>query len=188
MNTTKRRKRKRREKKITLFVFLALFAALIFGLLCLIKSIDWNDSEIQITEDPYVIPDFEPTPTTEFDPVVIVTDDEIPEYSGKPYVEINNNVPYFLDEEYTTVSYEYYGPLDELGRCTEAEANIALDLFPEDNRESISSVKPSGWQAAKYDFIDGNYLYNRCHLIAFMLTGENANEKKSDHRNTLSQH
>ena len=100
--------------------------------------------------------------------------DEIPEFSGNPYVKINGNKPFFTEEEITTKSYESYGELDGLGRCTVAIACIGRDLMPSEERGSISSVTPSGWQSAKYD---GQYLYNRCHLIGFQLTGENANDK-----------
>ena len=100
----------------------------------------------------------------------------IPEYSGDPYVLINENVPEFTEEDLTTDSYEMYGPLDYLGRCTVVEANIGRDLMPTEKRTSISHIKPTGWQIAKYDFVDGKYLYNRCHLIGFQLTGENDNE------------
>lgn len=101
----------------------------------------------------------------------------IPEFSGRPYVVINNNQPEFTDEDLTTVSYEYYSPLDTLERCGFAMACIGRDLMPSDDRESISSVKPSGWIQGKYDIVDGKSLYNRCHLIGFQLTGENANEQ-----------
>ena len=103
--------------------------------------------------------------------------DSIPEYSGKSYVIINDNVPDFTVEDLSTASYEHYGKLDYLGRCTVASANIGRDLMPTEERGSISHIKPTGWQIAKYDFVDGRYLYNRCHLIAFQLTGENANER-----------
>lgn len=103
--------------------------------------------------------------------------DEIPEYSGSPYVKINNNLPGFTQEEITTVAYESYSSLDILGRCGVAMACIDESLMPTEERESISEVHPSGWQVAAYDFVDGGYLYNRCHLIGFQLTGENANEK-----------
>ncbi len=91
----------------------------------------------------------------------------VPEYSGSPYVAVNNNVPYFTEKDYTTDSYETYGELDSLGRCTSCIACIGQDLMPTEKRGSIGSVKPSGWQIAKYDFIDGKYLYNRCHLIGY---------------------
>lgn len=100
----------------------------------------------------------------------------IPEYNGSPYVEINDNVPQFTESEITT-SFEIYGDLDSLGRCTTAFSCIGKDLMPTEKRGEIGSVKPTGWHLAKYDFVDGKYLYNRCHLIGYQLTGENANEK-----------
>ena len=103
----------------------------------------------------------------------------IPDFSGDPYVEINNNVPEFTKDEITTTAYEKYSELDILGRCGTAEACCGKELMPKESeeRESISSVTPSGWVQAEYDFIDGKYLYNRCHLIGWQLTAENANEK-----------
>lgn len=106
-----------------------------------------------------------------------VTVDDVPAYSGEPYVEVNDNQPEFTEEELTTVSYEDYSELDELGRCQTAEACIGQDLMPIEARESISSVKPTGWRNKSYDTVDGGYVYNRCHLIGFQLTGENANEE-----------
>lgn len=106
-----------------------------------------------------------------------VTVDDVPAYSGEPYVEVNDNQPEFTEEELTTVSYEDYSELDELGRCQSAEACIGQDLMPTEARESISSVKPTGWKNKSYDTVDGGYVYNRCHLIGFQLTGENANEE-----------
>ena len=101
----------------------------------------------------------------------------IPAYSGKAYVSINNNIPYFTEAEHTTTSFEKYSRLDSLGRCGVAYANIGTDIMPTGERGSIGSVKPSGWQTIKYENIDGKYLYNRCHLIGFQLSGENANEQ-----------
>ena len=98
-------------------------------------------------------------------------------YDGKPYVVINDNNPDFTEADMTTASFESYGELDGLGRCTTAFANIGKDLMPAEKRGSIGEVKPTGWQTAKYDNVDGKYLYNRCHLIGYQLTGENANEK-----------
>ena len=98
----------------------------------------------------------------------------LPDYSGDPYVAVNDNVPYFTEDDYTTNSFESYSDLDALGRCGVAYACVGSDLMPTEDRESISSVKPSGWINVEYD---GQYLYNRCHLIGFQLTGENANEK-----------
>ena len=106
-----------------------------------------------------------------------VTLDEIPAYSGEPYVVLNQNQPNFTQDDVAEESFEQYGALDELGRCTVAFANIGVDLMPTEERGSIGQVKPSGWQTVKYDSIDGKYLYNRCHLIGFQLAGENANRE-----------
>lgn len=102
---------------------------------------------------------------------------EVPAFSGEPYVVIGDNVPLFDQEDLTTTSYEYYSELDSLGRCGYTMACIGKDLMPTGDRESISQVKPTGWVQKQYDFVDGKSLYNRCHLIGFQLTGENANER-----------
>ena len=103
--------------------------------------------------------------------------EELPAYTGEPYVVVNENEPSFSDEDKNGPAYEYYSELDGLGRCGFAEAKISRELMPEEERGAIGSVKPSGWQTVKYDSVDGKYLYNRCHLIGYQLTGENANEK-----------
>ena len=100
--------------------------------------------------------------------------DSIPEYSFKPFTEVNGNVPFFTENQLTTESYEYYSALDKLGRCGITVACIGRDIMPTEARGDISSVKPTGWVQAMYD---GSYLYNRCHLIGFQLTGENANKQ-----------
>lgn len=100
---------------------------------------------------------------------------EIPAYSGTPYTEVNGNQPYFTEEELTTQSFETYSELDSLGRCGMAYANVGQDLMPTEPRGEIGAVKPTGWHLVKYDNVDGKYLYNRCHLIAYMLAAENAN-------------
>ena len=100
---------------------------------------------------------------------------EIPAYSGTPYTEVNGNQPYFTAEELTTQSFETYSELDSLGRCGMAYANVGQDLMPTEPRGEIGAVKPTGWHLVKYDNVDGKYLYNRCHLIAYMLAAENAN-------------
>ena len=92
-------------------------------------------------------------------------------------MEVENNEPDFSDEDRNTASYEYYSELDEEGKCGVVEANIGLELMPDEERGSIGQVKPTGWHTVKYDNVDGKYLYNRCHLIGYQLTGENANEK-----------
>lgn len=102
----------------------------------------------------------------------------VAEYNGKAYVAVNGNVPYFTDSELTTQSFELYSELDALGRCGTVYASIGQDLMPTEERGSIGMVKPTGWQTVRYDdLVDGKYLYNRCHLIGYQLTGENANTR-----------
>jgi len=103
--------------------------------------------------------------------------DEIPGYSGDPYVILNDNEPEFSESEITTDAFEKYSKLDYLDRCGVAFANVSVDTMPREERGSIGMIKPSGWHTVKYDIVDGKYLYNRCHLIGYQLTGENANEK-----------
>lgn len=102
---------------------------------------------------------------------------EIPEYNGTSYVILNENKPNFTEEDYHTSSFETYSELDYLNRCGVAFANIGIELMPTKKREGIGLIKPSGWHTIKYDIVNGKYLYNRCHLIGYQLTGENANEK-----------
>lgn len=99
----------------------------------------------------------------------------VPAFSGAAYVAVNGNVPYFTQGDYTTNSFEVYSDLDAKGRCGVVYANIGQDLMPTEERGSIGMVKPTGWHTVKYDCVDGKYLYNRCHLIGFQLSGENAN-------------
>ena len=102
---------------------------------------------------------------------------DVPAYSGQPYVAVNGNVPYFTDADLTDVSFESYSDLDSLGRCGVAYASVSQDTMPTEKRGSIGEVKPTGWHTAKYDNVDGKYLYNRCHLIGYQLTAENANKQ-----------
>ena len=103
---------------------------------------------------------------------------ELPSYHGSSYITINENMPSFEEDELTMESFEYYSELDYLGRCGVAYACIGQDIMPTEERGSIGHIRPSGWHTVKYnDLIDGNYLYNRCHLIGYQLAGENANEK-----------
>ena len=104
--------------------------------------------------------------------------EDIPEFDGKtPYVIINNNEPEFPDEDLNTNSFEKYSELDSLGRCGAAYANVSKETMPTEARGDISKVKPTGWHAVKYDCVEGKYLYNRCHLIGYQLTAENANKQ-----------
>ena len=108
------------------------------------------------------------------------TDIKIPDYSGAPFVIINNNIPFFDENDYAKETFESYSKLDSLGRCGVAYANVSRELMPTEERGKIRDIKPSGWRQAKYEgIVDSNppYLYNRCHLIAYCLTAENANEQ-----------
>lgn len=102
------------------------------------------------------------------------------EYSGMPYIIVNGGIPYFEEADMTTTSFEQYSELDSLGRCGVAFANLSRDLMPTEERGEIGEIRPTGWRQAKYPgVVDSNppYLYNRCHLIAYCLTGQNANVK-----------
>ena len=104
--------------------------------------------------------------------------DSLPAYAGEAWVAVNGNQPYFTEEErQNTEAFENYSELDELGRCGVAWANVCPELMPTEDREDIGSVEPTGWHSVQYDGVDGGYLYNRCHLIGFQLSGENANER-----------
>lgn len=125
-----------------------------------------NSSETNTTEE-----------TSQYVNSTNITIDEIPEYSGNAYVSINDNVPFFTDDEMITEAFEYYSDLDSLGRCGVAYANVCVDIMPTEERGEIGSVKPTGWHTVKYDIVSGKYLYNRCHLIGYQLSAENANTK-----------
>ncbi len=101
----------------------------------------------------------------------------IPSYDNEPYKEVNNNKPTFTDSEKELTEKEEYSDLDSLGRVGVAFALVSKSTMPTTKRGSIGMIKPAGWHTVKYDFVDGKYLYNRCHLIAHQLTGQNANPK-----------
>ena len=109
--------------------------------------------------------------------------DEIPAYSGEAYVKINGNKPFFTSDEITNIGFEKYSELDYLGRCGVAFASVGPETMPNEERDGISSVHPSGWEYGgksnnnTYDFVEAKYIYNRCHLIGYLLTGENDNER-----------
>lgn len=203
----KRRKEaeKKKQQKRTLLICAGVFAALfvIIGIGALTEDdtpqlpepssqvetiVDESSESEEITPEISSEPDSSVAESSE--PQQSVTESEVPEsttpiidlasvpaYSGSPYVEINGNVPDFTDADLTTTSFETYSSLDSLGRCGVAYANIGTDLMPTEDRGSIGQVKPSGWHTVKYDCVDGKYLYNRCHLIGYQLTAENANIK-----------
>ncbi len=107
----------------------------------------------------------------------IVATNEIPEYKDSPFIILNDNMPSFSEENKTGDAFEYYSPLDAEGRCGVAFANVGQELMPTEKRGSIGSVKPTGWHTVKYDHVEGKYLYNRCHLLGYQLTAENANRE-----------
>lgn len=114
--------------------------------------------------------------TKEYKEVVNYDIKDIPKFDKNEYIILNENKPYFKEEDFPSEPFEKYSSLDKLGRCGVAVANIGKELMPTEKRGSIGMIKPSGWHTVKYDFVDGKYLYNRCHLIGYQLTGENANE------------
>ena len=116
-------------------------------------------------------------PSPEAPEVPVGSIEQIPAFSGEPFVVLAGNMPQFTEEDYTTESFETYAPLDALERCTYTMACIGLDLMPTQERGSISHIKPTGWHSVSYDFVDGKSLYNRCHLIGHQLAGEDANER-----------
>ncbi len=122
-----------------------------------------------------IFPEIDEIITDEQTVGVTVSLDDIPEFSGSPYVAINDNQPSFTEEDYTTEAFEEYAKLDYLGRCGVTCACVGVEIMPTEKRGDIGMVKPTGWVTSKYDFVDGRYLYNRCHLIGHQLTGENAN-------------
>lgn len=112
--------------------------------------------------------------------IVDSSPDEIPEFTGKDYVVLNNNQPVFNEADFENISGEIYSNLDILGRCGTATAMLHRSMMPTDERGAIGHIRPSGWNQAKYEgYVDSKppYLYNRCHLIAYALTGQNDNEK-----------
>lgn len=131
-------------------------------IICIIASIFCGQEILNNTEKNEVI-------TSQ----AITNIEEIPSYTDKIYIEINNNIPYFKENEYTTEPFEKYSELDNLGRCGVAYANICKEIMPTKEREDISNIKPTGWTQEKYD---GEYLYNRCHLIGHQLAGEDDNK------------
>lgn len=138
------------------------------ALLCLIGSFAGQAKEDKQEETAYEI-------VKQDDAKAFIDISDIPEYTGNAYVIINDNQPVFKSEELTTKAYESYGALDSLGRCTSAVASCGVELMPTGERESIDKIHPTGWVQAEYEEVSGSYLYNRCHLIGWQLSGENAN-------------
>lgn len=162
---------------------LALFAAVLLGLSACAGSSNNTTDITDVLRDNNAVTQEQTENSNESTATEISSDSSfnlssIPAYSGEPYVVVNNNVPYFNDNDLAqTASFETYIDLDSLGRCGVAYANVGQDLMPTGKRGSIGQVKPSGWHTVKYDNVDGKFLYNRCHLIGWQLSGEDANEK-----------
>ena len=171
------RRRSRKNNKLALIpmVVLIIVSLIYTG----ITNNDPEYEELQVQETVSEAPqpsEFEPEPEALPDEEEFVFSlDDIPEYDGEIEYILNNNVPLFTEEDLTTESFETYSELDELGRCRVAYACVGEDIMPTEERGSISHVKPTGWVQNQYEFVNGKSLYNRCHLIAHQLTGEDAN-------------
>ena len=153
------------------------FLALLLGLFAALATL-FATQFPEETSAPVPTPTPVPVPTATPAPVIPFDLDAIPAFTGTPWVEINGGVPYFAESELTGESFETYSQLDGLSRCGVAYACVGQELMPTEERGEIGMVKPSGWHTVRYDdLIEGKYLYNRCHLIGFQLTGENANEQ-----------
>lgn len=101
--------------------------------------------------------------------------DSLPSYDGRPSVEVNGGVPSFTDEDRARGPFKEFSSLDALGRCGAAFMLVTPETLAWEERGSIGMIKPSGWQTIRYDWVDGGYLFNRCHLLGYQLSGENAN-------------
>ena len=152
MARRKRRKNKRKQNDLV---------AIIIVILLLIYNFYYKEINELVKSYAYNVPSY--------------NIESIPKYDKDAYVYIDDNIPSFTESDLSIESFEKYSSKDLLDRCGVAYANIGIDLMPTKERESIGMVKPSGWHTVKYDFVDGKYLYNRCHLIGFQLSGENAN-------------
>ena len=165
-------KKKKKQSKINWKLIITLLLVLF---LYLNREPAAETPDITPNETQNQIQQADPGKETESEP--FYSDEEtIPDYSGSPYVVIAGNIPGFEESELTTEPFELFDELDSLGRCGVTYANVCRELMPTEERGDISSVYPSGWDNNPYDFVDGRYVYNRCHLIGFQLTGENANK------------
>lgn len=155
---------KRKNNKNINKILLTLIAVIIVGIAGYFNIEDEQHTNKPINENKISY-------TTSFDLT------SVPAFTNEPYVVLNENKPNFSEEDFSKETFEEYSPLDYLGRCGVAFAKVGKETMPKEPRGEIGMVKPSGWKTAKYDIIDGKYLYNRCHLIGYQLTAENANEK-----------
>ncbi len=151
-----------------IIIVISIFSLMLGG--CLGSGISSDDGPEQILQS-------ETATQTEISKNSFADLDDIPQFSGEAYCVINDNIPDLSTEDADKTYFENYAPLDNLGRCGVTFACLGLETMPTEDRGEIGQVKPSGWKTAKYDCVDGKYLYNRCHLIGFQLSGENANER-----------
>ena len=172
----------RKNKNYKKFISILFSLIMIFALAgCSQETIDMAGEILGDIDEEYSsnYPSYETS--GKYTPQVIINGEEIEWYSGKPYIEINGNKPFFENSEITTDEFEIYEELDDLGRCGVTFANISPYTMPTEERGEIGHIKPSGWHTSNYREtnvqIDGNYLYNRCHLIGFQLAGENDNRQ-----------
>lgn len=177
--------------KKTRILYALILSIVLLVTACTSNDVPYTDNQVEVQETVEAVSDNKTTEEPKKQAEEVESDNEtlatnqsssfdistIPDYCGKAYIAVNNNTPYFTESELTTKSFERYASLDTLGRCGVAYASIGVDLMPTEERGSIGSVKPSGWHTIKYENVDGKYLYNRCHLIGFQLSGENANER-----------
>ena len=172
---------------VAIFSVIIVFIMTMFGTLSKIFHRDDPVTPPETTSVTSVTPDVpgatEPESTTQAFSGATFSYGDIPSFSGEPYYVVNDNVPFFTPAEETLTVFETYSELDGLGRCGAAYANVCKELMPTESRGDIGSVKPSGWtyngksNNNRYEYVDGWYVYNRCHLIGFQLTGENDNKK-----------
>ena len=170
--------KKLKRSLIPIFVFILVFSAIFSA--CSAGPAETQNEQVPITEEnttENTKPEQLPSQIEETKEETQNTQSETFEYTGDAFCVVNNNIPAFSEDEITTQAFEFFSELDEFGRCGMTMACIGRELMPTEDRESISHVEPSGWINVPYDFVDGEYLYNRCHLIGFQLTGENANER-----------
>lgn len=152
-------------------------AAVIISLLCFVNGVVHTDTTIIKPQSPQSIINTQADDVEEFNKTNHLNINSVPPYSNKPYVTINDNKPFFTESDMTNESFEKLSNLDKLGRCGVAYANLCKELMPTQERGAIGMIKPTGWHTIRYENIDGHYLYNRCHLLSFQLTGNNADAR-----------
>lgn len=166
-------------KKLIIWISAVILAAALFSSVCrdlLTADTAESRTESEISQDQFTSGDpAQKDSSKSAEGKFSIAD--VAEYTDQPYVIVNDNIPFFSEDDLTVLSFEFYSDLDDLGRCGVAYANIGIEIMPTEERGEIGKIKPTGWHTVKYDIINDTYLYNRCHLIDYQLSGENANEK-----------